>query len=204
MVSLACAMIDADKIKFYLGLFKDLKLNDLMQLIGMAKTRHLAAGEIFIKQGALTSKLVYIKKGLIRGYTIKENGEEATIILRWEDQFTASHDNIILRRPSRFNYQAVEDTTILELDYDAAQQLFDKNPRFAEARNFFILNMLADSMARIEAFILLTPEERYQRLLKEKPDIVKRVPDKYIATMLGITPVSLSRIRKRIVTAPKH
>ncbi|RYE19130.1 MAG: Crp/Fnr family transcriptional regulator [Sphingobacteriales bacterium] len=197
-------MIDAEKIRFYLGLFKDLKLADLMQLIGMAKTRRLALGEIFIKQDALTSKLAYIKKGLIRAYTIKPNGEEVTILLRWEDQFVASHDNIILHRPSKFFYQAIEDTTILELDYDAAQALFDKNPRFAEARNFFVLNMLADSMARIEGFITLSPEERYQRLLKEKPDVVKRVPDKYIATMLGITPVSLSRIRKRIVSSPRH
>ncbi|RCH55597.1 Crp/Fnr family transcriptional regulator [Mucilaginibacter hurinus] len=197
-------MIDPEKIRLYLSLFKDLKLSDLMQLISMAKTLHLAAGETYIKEGTLTSKLAYIKKGLIRGYTVKENGEEATILIRWEDQFAASHDNIILRRPSRLTYQAVEDTTLLELDYDAAQKIFDKNPRFAEARNFFILNMLADSLARVEAFILLTPEERYKRLLKDKPAVVERIPDKYIATMLGITPVSLSRIRKRIVKGKKH
>ncbi|RYE22292.1 MAG: Crp/Fnr family transcriptional regulator [Sphingobacteriales bacterium] len=197
-------MIDPEKIKLYLSLFKDLKLKDLLHLVTMSKTRHLAPGEIFIKQDTMNGKLAYIKKGLIRAYTVKENGDEITILLRWEDQFIASHDNIILRKPSRFIYQAVEETTLLELDYDAAQALFDKNPRYAEARNFIILNMLADSLARVESFILLSPEERYQRLLKDKPNIVNRVPDKYIATLLGITPVSLSRIRKRIVAGPKR
>jgi Mn-dependent DtxR family transcriptional regulator len=58
--------------------------------------------------------------------------------------------------------------------------------------------MLAESMVRVESFILLTPEERYLKLIRDKHDIVQRVHDKYIATFLGITPVSLSRIRKRI------
>jgi FixJ family two-component response regulator len=62
--------------------------------------------------------------------------------------------------------------------------------------------MLAQSMDRIESFVLLSPEERYRQLVEQKPNIVNRVPNKYIATFLGITPVSLSRLRRRMAT--KH
>ena len=53
-------------------------------------------------------------------------------------------------------------------------------------------------MNRLEAFVLLTPEERYQELISSNPTLINRVPDKYIANIIGITPVSLSRIRKRL------
>lgn len=197
-------MLDVEKIKHYLSLFKDLKLTDLVTLFRMAKTRNLYTGDIYIKEGATYNKLAYIKKGLIRAYTIKENGDEITVLLRWEDQFLASHDNVILHQSSRFIYQALEDTELLEVDYDLAQDIFDKNQQYAKARNFFLLNMLAESMARVETFIMLSPEERYLKLMKDKPDIINRVPSKYIASLLGITPVSLSRIRKRIASHPKR
>ena len=60
--------------------------------------------------------------------------------------------------------------------------------------------MLKESIERVESFTLHSPEERYINFVKSKPNIVNRVPDKYIATILGMTPVSLSRIRKRIAT----
>jgi CRP-like cAMP-binding protein len=197
-------MLDVQKIKHYLSLFKDLTLADLVKLFRMAKTRTLNTGDIYIKEGSAYKKLAYIKKGLIRAYFTKENGDEITVLLRWEDQFLASHDSVILRQPSRFVYQALEDTELLELDYDLAQDMFDKNQQYAKARNFFLLNMLAESMARVETFIMLNPEERYLKLMKDKPDIINRVPNKYIASLLGITPVSLSRIRKRIASHPNR
>jgi DNA-directed RNA polymerase subunit F len=92
----------------------------------------------------------------------------------------------------------------LELDYKTAQGIIDNNPKLSSSRNTFLTNMLGQAMDRIESFVLLSPEERYNKLIAEKPDITNRVPDKYLATMLGITPVSLSRIRKRIVSQHKR
>lgn len=197
-------MLSADDIQFYLSVFKGLSLSDLMGLFNMASTRKLTAGDIYIKENAVFRKLAYIRKGLIRAYMLQENGDEVTLLLRWENQFMASHDNIILQQPSRFIYQAMEDTTLLEIDYDQAQDLLDRNPKLSALRSKFVMDMLAESMLRVESFILLSPEERYRQLIKEKPNIVNRVPDKYLATLLGITPVSLSRIRKRIASGAKH
>ncbi|MEO6524424.1 MAG: Crp/Fnr family transcriptional regulator [Mucilaginibacter sp.] len=197
-------MLNQDDINFYLTVFKELSLTDIIGLFNVSKNRTIKAGEIYINQGSESQKLAYIKSGLIRTYYLKENGDEITLMLRWENQFIASADSVIFKQPSRFIYQALEDTTVIEVDYQKAQAIIDKSTKLSSSRHTFLLNMLGQAIERIETFVLLSAEERYIKLLNEKPDINNRVPDKYLATMLGITPVSLSRIRKRITLHPKH
>ena len=197
-------MLNQDEINFYLTVFKELSLTDIIGLFNVSKTRTIKAGEIYINQGSESQKLAYIKSGLIRTYHLKENGDEITLMLRWENQFVASADSVIFKQPSRFIYQALEDTTVIEVDYHKAQAIIDKSTKLSSSRHTFLLNMLGQAIERIETFVLLSAEERYLKLLNEKPDINNRVPDKYLATMLGITPVSLSRIRKRIILHTKR
>lgn len=197
-------MLNPEEINFYINQFKGLELTDVFELFKLSQTRKLAAGEVYIAEGSNYQKLAYIKKGLIRSYLLKENGDEITLMIRWENQFLASHDSIIHQRPSRFTYQALENTVLMEIDYHKAQPIIDHSSKLSKTRNNLLLQMLSDSMYRVENFILLSAEERYLKLVQEKPDIINRVPDKYLATMLGITPVSLSRIRKRIASSPKH
>jgi CRP-like cAMP-binding protein len=197
-------MLNPDDINFYLSIFKGLSLSDLTELFKMAHTRRIPANSIYIDEGDRSQKLGLIRKGLIRAYRIKENGDDITLMLRWENQFVASHDNIILNQPSRFIYQALEDTVLMELDYGKIESILDNNPKLSSHRNIFLLNMLAEALERMESFVLLTPEERYVQLLKDKPNIFNRVHNKYLATLLGITPVSLSRIRQRIAQNPKR
>jgi len=191
-------MLGTEDIYFYQQVFRGLEPEDLAGLFQLAAVRTLAAGEIYIREGSVTPKLAYIRNGLLRAWCKKENGDEATLILRWENQFVASIDTIIHRRPSRYIYQALEDTTLVEADYDAAMTIIDQSPKLSASRSTFLLHMLSMSVDRVEAFVLLSPEERYRKMLDEKPDIINRVADKHLATFLGITPVSLSRIRKRI------
>jgi len=191
-------MLNEEKIKFYLDTFKTLRFEDLVKLFALARKRELAAGATYIKQGGLHRKLAYVVEGLIRSYTFKPNGDEATLQLYWEDQFFASRHNVLFNEPSPFIFEALEPTTLLEVDFDEMQTLLDTHIQYAPSRTFILSTMLAQSMDRVESFILLSPEERYRKLLAEKPDIINRVADKHIATMLGITPVSLSRIRRRM------
>lgn len=196
-------MLEPADIAFYLSVFKDLELIDIMQLATLAKVNSLKAGEVYIKEGAISHTVAYIKSGLIRCYAIQENGDEATLMLRWENQFIASVDTVVYQQPARFTYHALEDSVLLEIDYRKAQSIIDQNPKLSASRNSFLLLMLGQAVARVESFVLLSPQERYLKLLAEKPDIANRVPDKYLATLLGITPVSLSRIRKRIASPGK-
>ncbi|RZJ75626.1 MAG: Crp/Fnr family transcriptional regulator [Flavobacterium sp.] len=193
-------MLTKDRLQFFTGLLRDVPMEDVIGLFANASERHLKYGQEYIGLNEFTKKLAYIQKGIIRAYAIKSNGDEATLLLRWDDQFIGSHDSILLNKPSKFRYMALEETTILEIDYSNVENIMAENPKFEPLRNFVLMNMLSSSLTMLEDFVLLNPEERYLKLIAEKANIVNRVADKHIASMLGITPVSLSRIRKRIAT----
>ena len=171
---------------------------DTEPLFAMTNRVSLEAGETFIRLGDVSRKLAFIEKGIIRSYTVKDNGDEATLFIRYEGQFIASHDTIIHRRPSGFIYRALEPVILLQIDYDVLEDVLKDHPEYEPLRNFFLMRMLAESLKMMESFVCKSPEERYRELVAERFDLVNRVPDKYIASMLGITPVSLSRIRKRM------
>jgi CRP-like cAMP-binding protein len=171
---------------------------DTEPLFSMTKWVRLEANEAYIKAGENSQRLAFIEKGIMRAYLIKDNGDEATLFLRWEGQFIASHDTIIHRQPSRFIYRALEPVTLLEIDYGVLEDILKTHPEYEPLRNFFLMQMLADSLKTMESFVTLSPEERYRDLVTDHFSLVNRVPGKYIASMLGITPVSLSRIRKRM------
>jgi CRP-like cAMP-binding protein len=172
--------------------------NDTEPLFAMSSHVSLDAGEAFIRMGDLSRKLAFIEQGIIRSYTIKDNGDEATLFIRYEGQFIASHDTIIHKQPSKFIYRALEPVSLLQIDYDELEGVLKSHPEYEPLRNFFLMQMLAESLKIMESFVCKSPEERYRELIAERFDLVNRVPDKYIASMLGITPVSLSRIRKRM------
>lgn len=171
---------------------------DMQPLFATTGRVKLEANEAYIREGDTSRRLAFIEQGIIRAYTIKDNGDEATLFLRWEGQFIASHDTIIHRQPSRFIYRALEPTFLMEIDYDVLEQILKTHPEYEPLRNFFLMRMLAESLKIMESFVTQSPEERYRELVAERFDLVNRVPDKYIASMLGITPVSLSRIRRRM------
>jgi CRP-like cAMP-binding protein len=197
-------MIDLAKLNHYFGMFKGLGMQDLKDLFANTSLKTLEISEYFIREGEQKRHIAYIRKGLIRCFAINEKGDEITTLVRWEDQFIASYDVILYNRPARFDYQALEKTELLVIDYDVAQKILEKNPKLEQGRRHFLLSILQESFERIESFTLHSPEERYIEFVKSKPNIVNRLPDKYIATILGMTPVSLSRIRKRIAIKAKN
>lgn len=192
-------MIDLAKLNDYLRLFNGFTVEDAKFFFStLTKQKALKAGEVYIYAGDLHRKMAYIRSGLMRAYMIKENGEEATLYFRKEDGQMASYDCVFDNKPSRMFIEAFEDTIILEVDYDRLQEFMDRHPQYEKARKFFMQRLLMESFTRLESFILFSPEERYLNFIKANKELEARVPDKYLASVLGITPESLSRIKKRI------
>jgi len=196
-------MIDLKKINLLYNIGKGLHLQDIQHLFNLASQKKFDPNDFLIQEGSQRREIFFIKKGLIRSFTINEKGEEITMGLFWENRFVASAEVILNNAPSKYYFQALEDTETLLMDYDIAQKIIEDNPKLEKSRKFFLQKMLKDALERIESFVLYSPEERYIKLVESKPDIVNRVPNKYIANVLGMTPVSLSRIRKRIALKKK-
>jgi CRP-like cAMP-binding protein len=176
---------------------------DNLQLLQFAKHKSVSASEIYISQDKIFKKIFYIKKGILRSYYVTESGEERTILFRWEGQMTSIPECIFDNKPTRQTWQALEDCELLEIDFDLVVKLSENNISLVKTRMEYAQKMLVESLKRVESFILDKPEIRYQNLLDQKPEVIKRVPDKYIASFIGVTPVSLSRIRKRLATQKK-
>lgn len=193
-------MIDFKKLKQIYNFGNDLTLADLLILFKSAKSLSFKKGDNLINEGDLKKNVFYIRKGLVRAYVVNDKGDEITTMIRSENQVMSSVEIILFNKPSPFYCEALEPTEVYHMDYDVIEKLIFENPRLERNRKFFHQNIIKESYQRINSFVLLSPEERYLEFVKSNPDIVNRVPGKYIANVLGITPVSLSRIRKRIAS----
>lgn len=156
-------------------------------------------GEIIIDEADKINNVFYIRKGLVRSYLINEKGEEITFQLFAERQIFGNVHTILFNEPSKFTFETLENTKVYFTDLKTFQDLSTSNSDFLKIDNaIFGRQILKQAFQRIDSFVFLSPEKRYQQYLKDYPNIISRVPDKYIANVLGVTPVSLSRIRKRI------
>ena len=193
-------MVDLNRLKQIYKFGKELSLKDIQVLLKASKNGSFSKKELLINEGSKRNDVFYIKSGLVRCFNINDKGEEITLKLIPEHQVVANVDLILFSQTSRFFYEALENTEVFFIDYDVLQDLVSRNPKLEANRKYVLQRLLKESMERVESFVLLTPEERYLRFVKDYPGITKRVQDKYIANVLGITPVSLSRIRKRIAS----
>lgn len=157
--------------------------------------------EHFIYDGEICNSISLITSGSVRFYHVKD-GEEITGYFVLENDWVTSYKSFIKRVPSSTNIQAIEDVSFISVSYDALQEVVGhpllcyKMERFLRLLTEHYLCCYDD---RVLTFVTQNPEERYLDLLRNGKDVLKRIPQHYIANYLGITPVSLSRIRKRIM-----
>jgi CRP-like cAMP-binding protein len=178
--------------------YEFLKMEDLMELISICKFQNIPKNEHFIKVGDTTKKVGFIISGLIRFYHLKD-GEEYNIIFKKEFEMASSFESIILNQPSSYSFEALEDTQMMVYDYGEMEELFAKNHQLERFGRYFIQQELAQAVKIYEGHLFFSPEERYLKFIEVHPDLMNRVPLKHLSSFLGITPVSLSRIRKRVV-----
>ena len=161
----------------------------------------LARKEHFVQAGEVCQELGFILSGSVRLYHVKD-GEEITSYFCLDNEFICSYKSFLKQVPGCAFIQALENTLVLTFSHPAFQQLL-ANPITAYKMERFG-RLLAEELIfcyedRVQAFVTQTPEERYATLLTSNARVLQHIPQQYVATYLGITPVSLSRIRKRLV-----
>lgn len=142
-----------------------------------------------------TCKTIYfVKKGCVRIYYFKED-IDITESFEFENAFVARAESLFTGKASRKAIQTVEDSELIAIDSNKLFNFFDSHPDLERLFRKIIETAYVNTVNRIESLQFNTADERYFNLLKDYPNILKRVPLKFIASYLGITPVSLSRIR---------
>ncbi|MCE3260468.1 MAG: Crp/Fnr family transcriptional regulator, partial [Bacteroidetes bacterium] len=138
--------------------------------------------------------IYFVRQGAVRIYYFK-NEIDITESFEFENSFVARAESLFTGKPSRKAIQALEDTSLIAIDSNKLFKLFDTHPDLERLFRKIIEQSYVNTVHRIEGLQFHTAEERYQSLIKETPDILKRIPLKYVSSYLGITQVSLSRIR---------
>lgn len=179
--------------------FSYLKAEDLVLLGSLFQLRTLEAGEFFIKAGKVNYAGALVIKGLLRNYHLLPNQVERTVLFTNEGKTVGSYSSIIANMPSVENVAALETTVIAWADTRELKRAIQSNNNLMRAYLETVEQMLLQAISRIDQFVLLSPEQRYTQFVNDNPTLEQRIPQKHLASYLGITPISLSRMRKRMV-----
>lgn len=177
----------------------DLTPKDWMLLIPICAFKKLKKGETFIKSGQVSEELAFIINGSFRFFYEKDDVEKTAYFV-FGNEIMASFECILEKKPSKTTIQALEDSEIFVLDYSKMRKLYSTYPKFEQIQRIIGEYYILMLHNQLSSFLLDTPEERYVKLVENSPDLLNKVPLQYIASYIGVTPVSLSRIRKRIIT----
>ncbi len=188
----------AARMRQHMSHFVPLTDDEWQALVPHLTINTLAKHHYFIQQGSRANQIGFILTGQCRQFYAKD-GQERTTYFFFDDQLVGAYMSCVTGRPSPVTIQAMSEVTYLGFPYSVLQALFQQFPSwqlFGRLLAEYIMVALEERMASL---LLLSPEERYLDLLAgDRKDLLQRVPQHYLANYLGVTPVSLSRIRNRI------
>lgn len=187
-----------DLIKAYFQDYNYLQLKDIATILRCTAVKSFKTGEIIAQRGSVYPYSLGIINGMIRTYITTPDGVEKTVRFAEEKDFTACSRCFLFGKPSNEYLQALEDTRVFAIQTEKLRNYAYENPRLLRFINDAMAKALMDSVERIEFFASLSPQERYEDLLIKNPKLIHRVAQKYLASYIGVTTVSLSRIRSRI------
>ena len=153
-------------------------------------------GTILLNEGDLSNECYLILKGCVRSYLIKD-GEEKTVEFYTEEQ-PVSPVNFGTNLPSEYYLECLEDTIACVSNPQQESEMFQQFPQIESASRVMMEEIMANYQTSFADFRTTSAEGRYLKLIKERPDLIQRVPQYQLASYLGIKPESLSRIRKRL------
>ncbi|HEX2966016.1 MAG TPA: Crp/Fnr family transcriptional regulator [Syntrophorhabdaceae bacterium] len=160
--------------------------------------KEIQSGSTLLSQGNIATKLFVIIEGCVRAFYIKENGVEVTSQFFIEGQMIASLESATTGAPSQLNIETIEDSVIGFIQWKIIEKTLHESSLARDSFGNFLMKRLIYYMNQQSSFILDNPEKRYMKFIEEQPELASRLPKQYIASYLGITPVSLSRIRSRL------
>jgi CRP/FNR family transcriptional regulator, anaerobic regulatory protein len=170
---------------------------EIHQLAGSFQQIHLKRGEFFVQEGRVSRYMGFVTAGFLQYYVVVE-GDEKTTYAIGENNFVVSLVSFLREVPAQESIRAVMDTTLWVIDHGQLRSLLAEMPCFKD----FYIGILESQIccideSRLDA-IMLSAQQRYEKMLGKEPQLVLQIPLQYLASILGVTPRHLSRIRGKI------
>ncbi len=180
-------------IKSYFNVFE---VEEVKAIVDLFKLTTIKKGDFLVKTGKQCEQLSFVQVGLLRIF-VSNDGNEVTQWISTKGYFATDLASFIFETPARWNIQALVDTeiyTIVKKDYDKIGNLV---PKWNEIEKLFIVRCFTILEDRIFSHLSMTAEERYTYFFENNRELFNQVPLQFIASMLGMTPETFSRIRKK-------
>jgi CRP-like cAMP-binding protein len=158
----------------------------------------IVKNDYFIKEGKICNNYLFLETGFIRAFTFDLDGNDVTTEFYSNNQIVFEVGSFFQKTVSKENFQALEDCKGWFINFEQLQVLFHSIPEFREFGRMILVKGFISFKQRTLSLINESAEQRYATLIKARPEIFQKAPLKYIASYLGITDTSLSRIRREI------
>ena len=186
-----------EELKNKISNYVTLTPEDLEFATGFYKKKSLAKNEILIQPGQFVKHWYFVEKGCLCFYSLKDGNEKVLEFFSENDFFTDIY-SYLKEKPSNVYFRATEPTTILYITKEDVQKSYDHSHQIERWGRLAMQDTFIQTYRRVAHLNYLSNEERYLRLIEERPNLLQRVPQYMIASYLGLTPVGLSKIRKRL------
>jgi CRP-like cAMP-binding protein len=183
-----------DLFKNYLQRYCNIAITSWDVFEQIFTVKHVRKGEHFMSEGSKTDEIAVVSKGLFRNYVASEDGLEKTITFAAEGNVLANDHFIFAGKKAKFNYQAIEHSELYVVKYSELVRLLDQDIRLNQIYRNILQEYLMVKSERLIDFLLRDATERLDLFLERSNINPRRLPKGYLASYLGITPQSLSRI----------
>lgn len=163
-----------------------------------AKLKHYQKGQLLISQGQLAPKIFFLVKGYVRYLSVSPEGKEFTQSFGSSPGIAGSTRAMTTNKPALFSIEALDDVLCYEFEWLSFFEKMKSQEGFLQAYNCLLENMFIKKEEREHAFVQHSAEQRYLNFLETNPQLGDSIPLKIIASHIGITPIALSRIRKKL------
>jgi len=170
---------------------------DVRKIAAHFRPQFLGKGDYFVKAGRQCRELGFVQSGIVRVY-VQTDDKEVTQWIGTRGYFITELSGFIFGTPARWNIQALTDCELYCIGRDTYNDLGKVVPSWPELDKLLIARCFTLLEDRVFSHLHMTAEERFRRLFAQQPDLFNQVPLQYIASMLGMTPETLSRLRKKL------
>ena len=184
-----------DELKDILRALAAMPGKNLSVLDDLCSVKQYKKKDLLLRSGHISLYSGYIAQGAFREYYTDKNGREYNKAFCFKGDFTGSYYDLHLQEPSLVTIEALADSTVVLINHKEYQQLVQSDPFWLKISHTLVHNLLMKKFEKELQLLTLTAAERYELLQKRYPELEQLVPSYHIASYLGITPISLSRIR---------
>lgn len=191
-------MNEFDELAAYLKKNIDFDEEDLKIILSYFKNVKKNKNEILLAHGKVSEFSYFVKKGCLRIYFINDEGKDSTRYIAFENQFATALVSFITKEPAEETIQAIENSELLCISHNDFRHLIKIVPKWKDFYTIYLEKAYVNNSKRLMSFTTLSAAERYDQLFKINPNIVKRLPNKIVASYINVSNETLSRLKSKI------